>query len=709
MGRGLGFVTTALGRRLFAAFLLAAFFPVSLMALLAYLHVRGQLGEQAREQGRGDAKLAGIATLAALARLRGALANLPPGTPLHLAQSIAGPEVTRLYYLSTAEPPPLSQRRRLTEEELARLRAGEALLLVEAPGTDSRTVASSELWMGVPSSLAPGRVVWAELAPDELWGPVRETLAEGNYSLCVLSYERYLPISCRTRPPVEVLGRLRQLRQDGGRPDLVRWSDGDSSYYSSSWSAFLKHEYGSEDWQLVVSHNAVNVLAPLQQFGTTLGLVALPALLIVFLLSHLQIRRSTEPLAQLHGAAKRIANGDLASAVMVASRDEFADLARSFDTMRKSLSRQFLVLHSLDKLHQSAMAASEFFPVAQSALEQLGSLIPGSLAAIVVAEDGQSALVLGRDNSGGLRWQRSSLRPEGLAVLEAATLASEASGHWQQLFTGILPPGGLRMLFPLRDGNQLQGLLAVQFLRSLDEEERESLRRLCDRLGTALGRLRLLQQLDQMNEGMLKTLARVVDASSHWTAGHSERVTQYSLLIGERLGLTKAQLNTLQRGALLHDLGKVGIPAGILDKADRLTPRERQLVERHAVIGAEILAPLPALADLIPMVRWHHERLDGSGYPDGLRGEAIPLLARIVAVADVFDALVSGRPYRAGLSVESTMATLRAQAGVQLDRAAVEALLAALQGGALEAVAKAKAREGIPKAPLQTTALEVAV
>jgi putative nucleotidyltransferase with HDIG domain len=167
-----------------------------------------------------------------------------------------------------------------------------------------------------------------------------------------------------------------------------------------------------------------------------------------------------------------------------------------------------------------------------------------------------------------------------------------------------------------------------------------------------------------------------IDATSPWTAGHSERVTHLALAIGHQLRLDDVQLDRLRRGGLLHDIGKVVVPPSILDKPGALTPAERALVERHPQVGFELLAPFPDHADVLAIVRSHHERPDGAGYPDHLSGEDIPWLARVLAVADVYDALTSDRPYRAGMRHERAVELMRAGTGTWLDETALAAFLA---------------------------------
>ena len=170
-------------------------------------------------------------------------------------------------------------------------------------------------------------------------------------------------------------------------------------------------------------------------------------------------------------------------------------------------------------------------------------------------------------------------------------------------------------------------------------------------------------------------LAQAVEMRDKYTGGHTQRVTNYSLLLADKLGLPAVDRRRLQIGTPLHDIGKIGVDDAILRKTGKLTPQEYDSMKLHPLLGVSILGSIPGLAPILPIVRSHHERWDGSGYPDGLRGEDIPRLARVVAVADVFDAMASDRPYRASLPLDYAFNELAAKAGSQFDAVIVEAFL----------------------------------
>jgi cyclic di-GMP phosphodiesterase len=176
-------------------------------------------------------------------------------------------------------------------------------------------------------------------------------------------------------------------------------------------------------------------------------------------------------------------------------------------------------------------------------------------------------------------------------------------------------------------------------------------------------------------EKVILTLAKTIDARDPYTAGHSGRVAEYADRLAVRMGLEVDARIEMRRGALFHDLGKIVIPDVVLHKPGALTLEERSIVEEHPAVGHDLLSPMKTMRKTLPVVHSHHERLDGSGYPEGLSGSAIPMTVRIVTVADIFDALTTDRAYRAALSVETAFEILRD--GVSRgwwDREAVEIL-----------------------------------
>jgi HD-GYP domain-containing protein (c-di-GMP phosphodiesterase class II) len=183
------------------------------------------------------------------------------------------------------------------------------------------------------------------------------------------------------------------------------------------------------------------------------------------------------------------------------------------------------------------------------------------------------------------------------------------------------------------------------------------------------------QTLKELLVGLTRSLTAAIDAKDAYTFGHSERVARIALEVGRELKLTEEELNDIYLAGLLHDIGKIGIPDAILTKRGPLAPEERKQIEQHVTIGYKILADLRPIRHLLAGVLYHHERYDGTGYPEGLAGEAIPFLARILAVADSYDAMSTSRPYRGAIPYRQIEETLLGGAGQEWDRRVIEAFL----------------------------------
>jgi len=189
------------------------------------------------------------------------------------------------------------------------------------------------------------------------------------------------------------------------------------------------------------------------------------------------------------------------------------------------------------------------------------------------------------------------------------------------------------------------------------------LEQLLARTRTALRTKSLLDDLEQA-ENVLVSLANALDAKDPYTRGHSERVARYARDLGQARGLTDRECTNLHRAGLLHDIGKIGIPLQYLQKPARLTTDEYEVVKLHPRIGYDICQPLRTMTPLLPLIRGHHERLDGSGYPDRLRGDQIPVAVRCLTVADIYDALTSDRAYRRALPREQAFKIMREEASL---------------------------------------------
>jgi putative nucleotidyltransferase with HDIG domain len=185
--------------------------------------------------------------------------------------------------------------------------------------------------------------------------------------------------------------------------------------------------------------------------------------------------------------------------------------------------------------------------------------------------------------------------------------------------------------------------------------------------------------LEEEAHKVASILVEAITPKDGFTFEHAHQVARLSQLVGGDLGLNEEEIDTLMLGALLHDIGKLGVADAVLEKAGSLTEEEWAAAKSHADVGARMIEPLEVLSGVVPVVRHHHERYDGGGYPDGLEGEEIPLAARIVAVVDAYDVMMRGRPYRQRHTQAEAIADLSREAGLQFDPQVVEVLIRVIE------------------------------
>jgi len=252
-----------------------------------------------------------------------------------------------------------------------------------------------------------------------------------------------------------------------------------------------------------------------------------------------------------------------------------------------------------------------------------------------------------------------------LLLAEQAMFISQAKGYKE----------GMSAIISSEDFNFWDDVAVNSFAEILAKRHFESGINFEDELVKKINNVEVLNHNNLME--MVTSLAGAIDAKDPYTKGHSTSVSRYSEALARAVNMPEAEVERIKIGAMLHDIGKIGIPESVLKKPGKLDDNEWQIMKQHPTIGAEkVLAPNEALREFIPIVKHHHERLDGRGYPDGLKGEEIPLEARIVSVADAYHALVSDRPYRKGMTIDKACSILQEGAGVQWDSDLVRQFIA---------------------------------
>jgi putative nucleotidyltransferase with HDIG domain len=247
-------------------------------------------------------------------------------------------------------------------------------------------------------------------------------------------------------------------------------------------------------------------------------------------------------------------------------------------------------------------------------------------------------------------------------------------------FPSYVPREGFKSLIavPLISGSHRIGLVTI-FLKGSADVSSDVLAIISIVASATAGAIEnseLVRRIEKNYFSTVEALAAAIEVKDPYTRGHSKRVTQYAIVLAERFGVSQADVTNLQYGATLHDIGKIGISEAILNKPGKLNPEEFDVIRKHPVIGDHIIERVDFLQGSRPVVRAHHERFDGTGYPDGLKDEDIPFLARIVAVVDFFDALTSDRPYRKAFSVDQTCLMIREGIGREFDPMVAKEFLA---------------------------------
>jgi HD-GYP domain-containing protein (c-di-GMP phosphodiesterase class II) len=359
------------------------------------------------------------------------------------------------------------------------------------------------------------------------------------------------------------------------------------------------------------------------------------------------------------------------------------------------------------------------FKVVQDWLES-GAQVQSVLAPFSVGRDGSKIDMLGAYATADLD---GDARLGVIAIQnERAALRSVSDMHRQTLVISLLAAtfalliGFLfakQLTQPVRDLAEAAGRIAAGnfsqriHVRSRTElgELGNSFNRMSDQLECYVENLRTAAEENrQLFLGTVKSLAAAIDGKDPYTRGHSERVARFSLAIGERLGLPDDELEKLRVSALLHDVGKIAIDDKILKKPAALTNEEFEVMKQHPQKGYKIMSQIPAMRDFLPGMYMHHEMIDGGGYPQGLKGDEIPMQARIVSVADTFDAMTTDRPYQKAMTLEVALEKIRALVGTRYDPSVVGALVEACEQGQ---IAPGRARLSKRPAPAAAAPLPV--
>lgn len=696
------FLKTRVARRIFLLFFACALIPIAGSAVYSYIQVSRELREQSRTRLWETVRTTEGAIFERLrfidAELRGFVSDLREGAGNLQGLSREDPQNTLgarfrglsivtasgvpTHLFGTIDDPPVA-----TDIDRQHLSTGRSILVTAA------TKENQPIFMGwlIDPRSPDGNILWAQLEPSYLFGAGEDHPAlPSNMQICVFDGFNK-PLYCLVATAAEPLARWLDLA-NASRGDF-EWTDGSEEYSASYRSLFLNSTYvprtSATSLRIVLSESRATALEPMANFKKSFKFVIVLALLVVLLVSNFQIKKSMDPLVRLREGTQRIAKRDFGTPVEVNSGDEFEDLAISFNSMASRLQSQFNTLTALQEIDQVVLSAQNIDRIIDTVLSGTRRVLPcDGLSVSVLSRSGNKTTwrlvaVASKDDE-QIRHpiEISAEEEEELRANQNHLVVQGGPGSRSYLVISPFTTVGISsfLVLPIFLKGDLSAVIALGYVSrpALSEEDLLQARQMADQVAVALSNTRLIDELDALNVGALTALARTIDAKSPWTAGHSERVTNTSLRIARLLGLPDDELEVLHRGGLLHDIGKIGIPADILDKPSSLNEEEMQVMRDHVTVGARILEPIAAYSDVIPIVLRHHERWDGCGYPDGLAGEEIEFHARLLAAGDVYDALTSHRPYRSGMTHADAVAWITEQSGTHFDPQIVKAFLAVM-------------------------------
>jgi putative nucleotidyltransferase with HDIG domain len=525
--------------------------------------------------------------------------------------------------------------------------------------------------------------VWGHATVASAFGDLDDGSAHKDFCL----YVEAAPIYCRADADAVPLGH-----DSGATAGVMTWRVNGSTMLSGYRRLGGTRGFGGTPWYLVMSVPQPAVLAPLAPMRTAITFGLVIAALALAGLSHLLTRRRVTPLVALTNAVEQVRAGDYTTRVAATSNDEFEALTDGFNQMAVELDRRISTFDTMHRVDLALLEQHTAAAVSGTVSESVPALLNATAVAVVTAR-----------RYDPLRWCGEVMRPDRLPeridvmVTRSVVPALRQTPDWFIVAAGEpLPdycaalnpqPGSSVVVFPMVQFGRPFGVLAVALRPDVAPTPRilASARQIATQLALGMANAVRLEELESVSSGAMVALARAIDAGSQWTERHSERVADLAVSMAKHVGLDEKSQLLLRRAALVHDIGKLRLPRALLDRAGELSDAESRAIQSHTILGAEMLLSIPAFRDVMPLVQQHHELLDGSGYPNGLKAEKISPVVRILTVADVYDALVSDRPYREGLTPEGALGILRRGAGIKFDERVVGALAEIVQtssGGA---------------------------
>lgn len=674
-----------IARRIFSLFVICAMLPVIILTMLTFRQVTQGLEEQCKKRLQHMTKSVGITFYERLLLVESTLENIafglndtsPPSSyrgqvqEKHYKQWFKGvicvkPSGKTNIYKTIKGFPDIS------ENDYCKNSNGKTVLISKEEGGGTARIFMIKT---IDAHDLEGGFLAAEIKPDFLWGIGSVNTMPQQTRLCVFDQTQNILFN-PFQAPQQILRKLERSELLDKTNRWFEFKESNIEYLASYWSIFIRSNFVAPDWIVVLSQEKSDALEPLYHFKKIFPLVIMLSIWVVLLLSIIHIRKSLIPLENLKAGTECIAQGDFSNRVEVTSTDEFADLTNSFNTMSNQLNRQFNTLTAMAEIDRAILSSLNKDILVDTMLSRMDDFFNCEMISIglIDVEDGEQLTYFLQDREEGRVRLEEKVKIEPGNVEQLLSREVTVIDNTEEMpdYLVVLQQysGAALAVIPLVIKEKLDGVLVLGFAEDKTagrEDDIAHARHLAVQMAVALANSHLVEELERLSLGAIQAFGRTVDAKSSWTAGHSERVTAYAMQIAQAIPLSEVRQEILRRAALLHDIGKIGVPIALIDKPASLSHEEYEIMKKHPSVGAKILEPISAFEEIIPIIEQHHEQYDGKGYPKGLEGEAIIPEARILTVADVFDALITERPYRQEWSREKIMNYLQEEAGKMFD------------------------------------------
>ncbi len=471
-------------------------------------------------------------------------------------------------------------------------------------------------------------------------------------------------------------------------------------------------------WYVVISVPLAEIYKPISRLLLSTTLIFLLVLLLLGIGTYLIIKGFLKPVDRLIADMKKVEGGEYTLQVPIHKADEIGEITRQFNMTIEGISLRDEELQALNEelaasfeeineanekltyaheaisnnltkqkminqLGENLYLITDYEELLETILLHTGEMINANKSSIYILEEDKCFRIktslnytaeerhqlVFQENEGTFRW-----------IMENKTelFIEDVNKDIRYKKLASMEDNQMLLQLPIFDENG-EVIGAISYMSdNLNLDFIPFVKQLSKIISVSISNTSLISHIRSTYFDIIVALVKAMELKDNYTKGHSERVMNYSLGLGRKLNLSRGEMDILRHGSILHDIGKLGIPESLLTKCTGLDCSEYDMIKNHPVIGEAFVSNLKFLNDAKPIIRNHHERIDGRGYPDGLKGEEIPMLARIVAIADSFDAMTSERSYKPTMSVESAIIELREHAGTQFDAELVELFIDSL-------------------------------